>query len=98
MAAAYVVQDVQHSRFRAHRKELEDSEHAARRDVIAVDEAKCVCDRVPEPLNGPAGTARPFEPLGERDVIKLAHTVHAAIKVNEGLHGIGRMVGTCGAM
>mmetsp|Transcript_15467 Transcript_15467/g.39248 ORF Transcript_15467/g.39248 Transcript_15467/m.39248 type:complete len:260 (-) Transcript_15467:259-1038(-) len=76
----------QHGRLGAHGEELEDGEHAARGDVVAVDEAEGIGDGVPQALDGAAAAARPFEPLGEGDPIQFAHALHAAVKVEERLH------------
>ena len=65
-------------------KELEDGEHAAGADVVAVDEAEGVGDGVPHALDGAAGAAEGEEPLGEGDVVEVAHHLHAAVKVDEG--------------
>mmetsp|Transcript_10666 Transcript_10666/g.27711 ORF Transcript_10666/g.27711 Transcript_10666/m.27711 type:complete len:213 (+) Transcript_10666:1004-1642(+) len=80
----------QHGRLRADREELEDGEHAACRDVVAVNEAKGVRDWIPQPLDRAARAARALEPLGEGHVVQVAHAVHPAIKVDERLHDRAR--------
>mmetsp|Transcript_29818 Transcript_29818/g.77179 ORF Transcript_29818/g.77179 Transcript_29818/m.77179 type:complete len:286 (+) Transcript_29818:1225-2082(+) len=85
------VEHAQHGRLGADGEEHEDSEHAAGGDVVAVNEAECVRDRVPHAINGAArraleGPLELREPLGEGNVVELTNHVHATVEVHERAH------------
>mmetsp|Transcript_40101 Transcript_40101/g.99783 ORF Transcript_40101/g.99783 Transcript_40101/m.99783 type:complete len:424 (-) Transcript_40101:413-1684(-) len=77
------VQHAKHGSLGADGEEHEDGKHAARRDVVAIDEAEGVRDRVPHAVDRAARAALAHEPLRECDVVELAHHVHASVEVDQ---------------
>ena len=67
-------------------EEHEDGEHAAGRDVVAVNEAEGVRDGVPHPVEGAALATELGEPFGESDVVEVADHIHATVEVEQGAH------------
>mmetsp|Transcript_1183 Transcript_1183/g.3816 ORF Transcript_1183/g.3816 Transcript_1183/m.3816 type:complete len:392 (+) Transcript_1183:2245-3420(+) len=64
-------------------KELENRKHAPGRDVLAVQESKSICNRIPHPVNAGLAPAVTLEPVCKGDVVQGPDVPHASLRVDQ---------------